>query len=502
MSVLSHKAPPPPCAIVIFGANGDLTKRLIIPALYNLARTRLLPQSLALVGVDHNKKTNEEWAGQLKDFLAQILAKNNETIDEALWGQVARSMNFLSGDFEQPDTYSRLGDLLAELDEKQSLNGNVLFYLAVADRFFATIAGKLGEAGLVKADSKGFRRLIVEKPFGHDLASAKALNACLLKYLKEEQIYRIDHFLGKETVQNIMALRFANGLFEPIWNRDRIDHIQITVAESIGVETRGKFYEATGALRDMVPNHLFQLVAMTAMEPPVSFDAEDIRAKKAEMFRAIHPLSLSDVVRGQYESGIVGEERVKAYRAEDNVAPDSTTETYTAMRLMIDNWRWAGVPFYLRTGKRLNKRSTEIAIRFKRAPYALFRETPVEELDADWLILRIQPEEGIRLRFNAKRPGPAMALESVAMNFQYKDYFQQAPAVGYETLIYDCLIGDATLFQRADQVEAAWQLVEPVLDGWAATAPRHFPSYAAGSEGPSAANDLLARDGRSWRRIN
>ena len=505
--MLSHKAPPPPCAIVIFGANGDLTKRLIIPALYNLARTHLLPERLALVGVDHNKKTSEEWTAALKDFLAQILAKNNEEVDETLWGRVARSMTFLSGDFEKEDTYSRLKDLLADLDEKQSLGGNVLFYMAVADRFFGTIAGKLGEAGLVKADGpenkqSGFRRLIVEKPFGHDLASAKALNACLLKYLKEEQIYRIDHFLGKETVQNIMALRFANGLFEPIWNRDRIDHVQITVAESIGVETRGKFYEATGALRDMVPNHLFQLVAMTAMEPPVSFDAEDIRAKKAEMFRAIHPLGLGDVVRGQYDGGIVGDEKAKAYRAEDNVSPDSAVETYVAMRVQVDNWRWAGVPFYLRTGKRLTKRSTEIAIRFKRAPYALFRETPVEELDADWLILKIQPEEGIRLRFNAKRPGPAMALESVAMNFQYKDYFRQAPAVGYETLIYDCLIGDATLFQRADQVEAAWALVEPVLEGWANTAPRHFPNYAAGSEGPSAANDLLARDGRSWRRIN
>ncbi|HEX4272209.1 MAG TPA: glucose-6-phosphate dehydrogenase [Rhizomicrobium sp.] len=502
MSLISHKAPPPPCAIVIFGANGDLTKRLIIPALYNLARTNLLPKNLALVGVDHNKKTNEEWAGQLKDFLSEVLAKNNEEVDEALWGQVARSMNFLSGDFEKPDTYSRLKDLLEDLDEKQSLNGNVLFYMAVADRFFGTIAGKLGEAGLVDSQAKGFRRLIVEKPFGHDLASAKALNACLLKYLKEEQIYRIDHFLGKETVQNIMALRFANGLFEPIWNRDRIDHVQITVAESIGVETRGKFYEATGALRDMVPNHLFQLVAMTAMEPPVSFDAEDIRAKKAEMFKAIHPLTLSDVVRGQYDSGIVGDQKVKAYRAEDNVSPESAVETYCAMRLQIDNWRWAGVPFYLRTGKRLTKRYTEIAIRFKRAPYALFRETPVDELDADWLILRVQPEEGIRLRFNAKRPGPAMALESVAMDFKYKDYFKQAPAVGYETLIYDCLIGDATLFQRADQVEAAWALVEPVLDGWASTTPRHFPNYAAGSEGPSAANDLLARDGRSWRRIS
>lgn len=502
MNQHSHKAPAPPCAIVIFGANGDLTKRLIIPALYNLARTHLLPKSLALIGIDHNKRTSEEWAGQLKDFLAQLLSKNSEDVDESLWQRVARSMTFLSGDFEDSNTYRQLKDLLADLDAKLSLDGNVLFYMAVADRFFGTIAARLGEAGMVDASAKGFRRLIVEKPFGHDLESAKALNTCLLKWLKEEQIYRIDHFLGKETVQNIMALRFANGLFEPIWNRDRIDHVQITVAESIGVETRGKFYEATGALRDMVPNHLFQLVAMTAMEPPVSFDAEDIRAKKADMFRAIHPLTVSDVVRGQYDAGIVGEQKVKAYRAEDNVSPESTVETYIAMRLMIDNWRWAGVPFYLRTGKRLIKRYTEIAIRFKRAPYALFRETPVDELDADWLILRIQPDESIRLRFNAKRPGPAMVLESVAMEFKYKDYFRQAPAVGYETLIYDCLIGDATLFQRADQVESAWALVEPVLESWADTAPLHFPNYASGSEGPSAANDLLARDSRSWRRIS
>jgi glucose-6-phosphate 1-dehydrogenase len=501
MSMLSHKSPPPPCAIVIFGANGDLTKRLIIPALYNLARTHLLPENLALVGVDHNKKSSEEWTAQLRDFLGTVLAKNSEEINDALWSQVARCMTFLSGDFEKPETYSQLKDLLADLDEKHGLGGNVLFYMAVADRFFPTIAGKLGEAGLVDSAAKGFRRLIVEKPFGHDLASAKALNACLLKWLKEEQIYRIDHFLGKETVQNIMALRFANGLFEPIWNRDRIDHVQITVAESIGIEGRGNFYEKTGALRDMVPNHLFQLVAMTAMEPPVSFDAEDIRAKKAEMFRAIQPLALSDVVRGQYDAGMVQGEQVPAYRRESNVAPDSNIETYVAMRLKIDNWRWAGVPFYLRTGKRLNIRSSEIAIRFKQAPYALFRDTPVDELDADWLILRIQPDEGIRLRFNAKRPGPAMMLESVSMRFNYKDYFQQAPAVGYETLIYDCLIGDATLFQRADQVEAAWALVEPVLEGWQSTNPRHFPNYAAGSEGPIAANDLLAKDGRSWRAI-
>ena len=501
MSMLTHKSPPPPCAIVIFGANGDLTKRLIIPALYNLARTKLLPRSLSLIGVDHNKKTSAEWTAQLKDFLAQVLGKNNEEIDEALWSQVARCMTFLSGDFEKPETYQNLKTLLAQIDKDKDLKGNVLFYLATADRFFATIAKQLGEAGLVSADEKGFRRVIVEKPFGHDLQSARDLNSCLRKYLKEEQIYRIDHFLGKETVQNIMALRFANGLFEPIWNRDRIDHVQITVAESIGIETRGNFYEKTGALRDMVPNHLFQLVAMTAMEPPVSFDAEDVRAKKAELFKAVHPLTLQDVVRGQYDSGAVAGEAVKAYRQEDNVAKDSTAETYVAMRLMIDNWRWAGVPFYLRTGKRLNIRSSEIAIRFKQAPLALFRDTPAEELDADWLILRIQPDEGIRLRFNAKRPGPAMALESVSMRFNYKDYFNQAPAVGYETLIYDCLAGDATLFQRADQVEEAWGLVEPVLQGWANTTPRHFPNYAAGTEGPSAANDLLARDGRSWREI-
>jgi glucose-6-phosphate 1-dehydrogenase len=501
MTALSHKQPPPPAAIVIFGANGDLTKRLVVPALYNLARTGMLPPRLALIGVDHNDKTTDDWRNALKAFLADILAKNNETVDEKLWEPIARGMCFFKGDFADDGDYKKLTDLLADIDKKDDLGGNVLFYMAVADRFFATIAGKLGNAGLAKQDDKHFRRLIVEKPFGHDLASAKALNACLLEHFAEDQIYRIDHFLGKETVQNIMALRFANGLFEPLWNRDRIDHVQITVAESIGIEGRGNFYEKTGALRDMVPNHLFQLVAMVAMEPPVSFDAEDIRAKKAEMFKAVHPLTLGDVVRGQYDAGVIAGQQVAPYRTEKNVAPDSNIETFAAARILIDNWRWAGVPFYLRTGKRLSARSTEIAIRFKRAPHALFRETPVEELDADWLILRVQPDEGIRLRFNAKRPGPAMALESVAMEFKYKDWFKQAPAVGYETLIYDCLIGDTTLFQRADQVESAWAVVEPVLRGWESVTPRHFPNYAAGSEGPIASNDLLARDGRSWRAI-
>jgi len=341
----------------------------------------------------------------------------------------------------------------------------------------------------------------MEKPFGHDLESAKALNARVLEQLKEEQVYRIEHFLGKETVQNIMALRFANGLFEPIWNRDRIDHVQITVSETVGVETRAGFYEVTGALRDMVPNHVFQLVAMTAMEPPVSFDADAVRAKKAEVFKAMHPLKPADAVRGQYDAGEIDGKKVQAYRDEAGVKKDSATETFVAMRLTIDNWRWAGVPFYLRTGKRMSKRDTEIAIQFKNAPYTLFRETPVNELDCNWLILQIQPDEGIKMRFNAKKPGTEMALESVTMNFNYADWFKEAPAVGYETLLYDVFIGDGTLFQRADQVEAAWAVVDPILTAWAAETPKDFPNYASGSAGPTASDELLRRDGRKWRAI-
>ncbi|HTO40968.1 MAG TPA: glucose-6-phosphate dehydrogenase [Rhizomicrobium sp.] len=487
----ARTAPPKPAAIVIFGANGDLTRRLIIPALYNLAKTGLLPERLALIGVDHNDRSVDAWRDTLRDFLTQSLAKANPPaeIDPDCWKPIADALSYVSGDFLEPSTYTALAAHLKARDVESAFDGNVLFYLAVADRFFSPVVNALGQAGLVK-EHGGYRRVIVEKPFGHDLESARALNAHLFEWLREDQIFRIDHFLGKETVQNIMALRFANGLFEPIWNRDRIDHVQITVAESIGVEGRGKFYEQTGALRDMVPNHLFQLIAMTAMEPPVSFDAEAIRAKKAEVFRAVHPVTLSDVVRGQYAG----------YRQEPNVDPQSNVETYVAMRLMIDNWRWAGVPFYLRTGKRLATRTTEIAIRFKHAPHALFRDTPMEEMDADWLILHIQPEEGIKLRFNAKRPGPTMELESVAMDFRYADWFHQAPAVGYETLLYDCLTGDATLFQRADQVESAWEVVEPVLRGWAG-ARRQLPGYAQGSAGPSSADELLARDGRAWRTI-
>jgi len=507
----NRRRPPPPATMVIFGANGDLTRRLVVPALYNLAKANLLPDRFAIIGVDHNRQTAESWAKALHDFLLTLSKTGNgefeaNKIDERCWARIAGAMSYVDGDFLEDQTYSKLEARLEERQKNENLGGNVLFYLAVADRFFGKIVEKLGKAGLARQDfsqhrGENWRRVVVEKPFGHDLASAKALNACLLEYLGEDQIYRIDHFLGKETVQNIMALRFANGLFEPIWNRDRIDHVQITVAETVGIGTRGKFYEATGALRDMVPNHLFQLVAMTAMEPPVSFDADAIRAKKAEVFKAVHPLTARDAVRGQYDAGAIDGQPATAYREESNVAPDSDVETYVALRLLVDNWRWAGVPFYLRTGKRLSKRMTEIAIRFKRAPHAIFRATPVEELDADWLILRIQPDEGIRLRFNAKRPGPEMALESVAMDFKYSDWFRQAPAVGYETLLYDALMGDATLFQRADQVEAAWSIVEPVLTSWAATRPTHFPNYTAGSAGPDNANELIARDGRAWRPI-
>ena len=495
---------PPPCAMVLFGANGDLTKRLVVPALYNLARSKQLPPNFTLIGVDHNDKTTDQWRDSLRDFLAQTLSAGSgeqKQIDPGAWKQLAATMSYLKGDFTEAETYSDARDRLAAGDKERQLGGNALFYLAVSDRFFGPIVGALGKAGLLKAENGAWRRVVVEKPFGHDIESAKALNAELLKSLREDQIYRIDHFLGKETVQNIMALRFANGLFEPIWNRDRIDHVQITVAETVGVESRGNFYETTGALRDMVPNHLFQLVAMIAMEPPVSFDAEDIRSKKAEVFKAMHPLTPDDAVRGQYAAGKIGGKDVPAYRGEDRVNPKSNTETYVALRLTIDNWRWAGVPFYLRTGKRLARRTTEIAIQFKNAPYTLFRDTPVEDLDCNWLILQIQPDEGIRIRFNAKRPGTEMALESVAMDFKYADYFKQAPAVGYETLLYDVFIGDGTLFQRADQVEAAWTVVDPILKAWAKTPPADFPNYAAGSDGPDCADKLIARDTRHWRKI-
>ena len=495
--------------MVIFGAGGDLTKRLLFPALYNPASTRLIPDKFAIVGVDIADRTVDDWRNSLMDMLHGFVGnKSSEdelgSIDQDAWKRLTAHMSYVKGDLNDSKLYDQLSDHLNGVAGRQGTGGNVLFYLAVADRFFATIVENLGRAGLAHEDGHAWRRVVVEKPFGHSLDSARDPNARLLKVLTENQIYRIDHFLGKETVQNIMAFRFANGLFEPIWNRDRIDHVQITVSEVVGVEHRGRFYEHTGALRDMVPNHVFQLLAMVTMEPPVGFDENAVRTKKADVFAAIKPLDPEDVVRGQYAAGTVNGQQVASYREEPDVAPGSNVETYVAIKVMIDNWRWAGVPFFLRTGKHMTKRLTEIAIRFKQAPYAPFEDTPVDDLPPNWLVLRIQPDEGISLQFEVKRPGPTMQLAPVRMEFRYTDWFPPEPNVGYETLIYDCMMGDPTLFQRADMVEATWRVVQPILDNWEVTTPRHFPNYASGSEGPTAAAALISKNTkhRAWRPLN
>ena len=498
--------PAPPATLTIFGAGGDLTKRLVVPALYNLVRAGKLPDDFAIIGVDHGEQTTEGWCQSLTEMmqaLTRVGAREHqvEAIDEQAWSWLIGRMRYLRGDFTQPETYNQLGKLLVDPGRRQTDTANALFYLAVAERFFGPVIEQLGRAGLTRQSERAWRRVIVEKPFGHDLASAEGLNAQILKVLSEDQIYRIDHFLGKETVQNILVLRFANGIFEPLWNRDHIDHVQITAAETVGVEGRGRFYERTGALRDMVPNHLFQLLAMIGMEPPISFDADAVRAKKTELFQAIHPVSLENAVRGQYGDGVMLGRKVRDYRHEPDVAPDSKTETYVALKLGIDNWRWAGVPFYLRTGKSLSVRTTEIAVQFRQAPYSLFRDTPVERLPPNILTLRIQPDEGLSVSFSAKRPGSEIEIDGVAMDFAYRDYFAPLAAVGYETLIYDCLIGDATLFQRADTVEAAWRPVQDLLDSWARDPADDFPNYVAGTAGPDAADRLLARDGRAWLPI-
>jgi len=504
--------PADPCAMVIFGAGGDLTKRLVVPALYNLVRTHVLPDNFALIGVDLAEGNAQSWRdhlyGALKSFVGNADAEFNvDRIDEGVWKQLAGKMSYVQGDMTKPELYGSIGRVLAEAEKTHGTQGNVIFYLAVADRFFGVVVDELGKAKLTSLDEdqtgqqRFWRRVVIEKPFGHSVESARELNARIRRTLYEDQIFRIDHFLGKDTVQSIMAFRFANGLFEPIWNRDRIDHVQITVAETVGVERRGKFYESAGALRDMVPNHVFTLLSMVAMEPPTGFDAASIRNKKAEVFAAMPAVKPALAVRGQYGAGTVLGQQVNAYRIEPNVAPDSNTETYVAMQLEIDNWRWAGVPFYVRTGKHMSQRKTEIAIRFKQAPHLPFRDTPVDTLRPNWLVLAIAPDEGISLQFEVKRRGPAVDLAAVKMDFRYDDWFPKEPNVGYETLLYDVMIGDPTHFMRADMVEQAWRVVQPVLDAWAAQK-AGFPDYASGSDGPKAADELLARDAkRAWRPV-
>ena len=491
-----------PCVMVIFGAAGDLTARLLIPALYNLARADLLSKEFAVLGVARKQMSDEDFRKQVREDVKEYCG---DCINDATWESFVRRFYYFAGDFNDDQLYPKIKDRLAKIDQDHSTHQNFFFYMATAPSFFGPIVEKLAATGLLEQNNDHWRRVIIEKPFGHDLESAKALNQQLLKLASENQIYRIDHYLGKETVQNIMAFRFANGIFEPIWNRRYIDHVQISVAETVGVEGRGSYFEHAGSLRDMVPNHIMQLISLTAMEPPISFDANAVRDEQAKILHAIQPIDdeevLSRAVRGQYGEGTMEGERVVAYRSEPDVAPDSRTETFVAMKLLIDNWRWADVPFYLRTGKRMPARNTHIVIQFRRAPFVLFRDTSVEHLMPNQLVLHIQPEEGISLQFAAKVPGPVMRLGTVDMNFEYQEYFGKQPSTGYERLLHDCMIGDQTLFQRADMVEAGWSVVNPVLDLWKALPPRNFPNYAAGTWGPKEADELLERDGRRWRNF-
>ncbi|UFP94921.1 glucose-6-phosphate dehydrogenase [Gloeobacter morelensis] len=496
----SPNAPPAgPCAMVVFGAAGDLTSRLLVPALYNLAAGGLLGEKFVLIGLARAPLTDADFRAQLGEAL---LRHATAAVDPAVWDALAQRVFYLEAHFEAPDTYARLRRRLAEVEGEFNTGGNALFYLATAAEHFGGIVEQLGWAGLTREQTDHWRRVILEKPFGQDLASAQTLNARLRRDLLEKQVYRIDHYLGKETVQNILVLRFANGLFEPLWNRNHIDHVQITVAESVGVEKRGGYYDRAGALRDMVPNHLFQLLALTAMEPPTCFGADAVRTEKTKLLEAVQALKPAQVpahvVRAQYAAGTIGERALPDYRSEPRVAPDSTTETFIALKLAVDNWRWAGVPFYLRTGKALTRRSTEIAIRFKQAPYAMFRDTPVERLTPNYLVLHIQPEERISLEFGAKVPGPAVRMTGVGMDFCYNRHFGGERAIGYETLIYDCIMGDATLFQRSDTVEAAWGVVEPIFAAWN-NSMADLLTYPAGSWGPQQAEEMLGRDGRQWR---
>ena len=491
----SKKAPS--CTLVIFGAGGDLTKRLLMPSLYDLSIAQLLADDFSVLGVDLVTQDDDGWRASVTETM-QSFTKDKTAefytpkLDDAAWGWVASRLHYQHGDFSKPETFGEIGKTVGD--------GSVVFYLAVAARFFGTIVEGLGAAGLLKQTEGRFRRVVIEKPFGSDLPSAQALNQQILRQADESQFYRIDHFLGKETVQSIIAVRFANGLFEPTWRREYVDHVQITAAETVGVEERGAFYEPTGALRDMVPNHLFTLLCMVAMEPPNSFVAEDVRTEKAKLVQAIRPLRLEEAARGQYAAGEEFGAAVPAYRAEPHVAKDSHTETYIALKLSIENWRWAGVPFYLRTGKRLAGRRTEISIHYKPAPYRIFKDTDVEATRPNVVRIVIDPDQVIHTEFDAKVPGPDMRLGRVETTMRYKDFFPERPNVGYETLLYDCMVGDATLFQRADNIEASWQVVQPLLEAWARNE-SNVDAYPAGSQGPASADDLLARDGRHWLEL-
>jgi glucose-6-phosphate 1-dehydrogenase len=499
---LTNQKKPDPCSFVIFGATGDLTHRLVMPSLYNLEATGLLPEKFCVVGVARKGTSNDDLRDSLMKGLRQYATR---PVDDKVARRLLECVTSIEADPSEPASFDAMRERLEKLETNRATGGNRLFYLATPPTAFAPISRQLGRTGMLKEANGAWRRLVVEKPFGTDLASAKALNDELLQIVAEHQIYRIDHYLGKETVQNILVLRFANGMFEPIWNRNHIDHVQITVDEKLGVGHRGSFYDATGALRDMVPNHLFQLLSLVAMEPPIRFDANSVRSEKADVLAAIQTQSeteaLRNSVRGQYLGGKIGDTEIEDYTRTEDVGPGSTTETYAALKLTIDNWRWAGVPFYLRTGKALGIKRTEVAIKFKQAPFAMFNCTSVDALAENYMVIGVEPTEGIALQFNTKIPGPTVTLSGVEMKFRYKDYFKAEPATGYETLIYDCMIGDNILFQRADSVEAGWKAVQPFLDAWKKAGAKGLEKYKAGSEGPAGAEELLKRDGRSWRKL-
>jgi glucose-6-phosphate 1-dehydrogenase len=502
---------PQPCAVVIFGASGDLTKRKLLPALYALATQGLLPSGFAVVGAGRTEISDDGFRAAMREA---VIAHGRVPFNQAVWSGFADGLRYAQIDFESAAGLQGLRAVLEEVDLESGTAGNRVYYLSIPPSGIGTVAQRLAEAGMSAAPGS-FRRLVVEKPFGRDLATGRALNEELHRYFDESQIYRIDHYLGKETVQNLLVFRFANGIFEPIWNRQYIDHVQITVAESIGVEGRGAFYEEAGALRDIVQNHIMQLVALVGMEAPANFAPETMRDEKVKLLRAIRPIHpdnvLEQTVRGQYGPGWVEGEQVPGYRQERGVSPDSLRETYVALKLDVDNWRWAGTPFYLRAGKRMPRRATEIAIQFRRVPHSPFGGNVARPtgtlapgaIDPNLLVLRIQPDEGITLRFSAKVPGQAMRIRSVNMDFLYGSAFITQSPEAYERLLLDCMLGDATLFAREDEVGEAWRVCTAVLDGWRSHPPgtSDLPNYEAGTWGPPAAGDFMARDGRSWRRL-